>query len=56
MLSVEDVSQYVAYEGLGYCIYAYIAPEKITDPNLRRLWKEAQDALRKVNSFLLRYA
>lgn len=39
---------YVAYEGLGYCIYDYIPPEKIADPKLRQLWKGARRAMQDV--------
>lgn len=37
--------QYVAYEGLGFCIHHHIPPEKIADTKLRNLWKKAKQAL-----------
>jgi len=39
---------YVAYEGLGYCVYTYIPVGKIADPKLKKLWHEARVAMRRV--------
>ena len=46
MAQIRD--EYVAYEGLGFCIYEYIPAEKIKDPTLRSLWTQAQEAMRSV--------
>jgi len=56
MLSVDEVSEHVAYEGLGYCIYAYIPPGKIQDKKLADLWRKAQAEMRKVQSYLMGHA
>lgn len=45
-LSTREIrDQYVAYEGLGFCIHHYIPPEKIEDTKLRNLWKKAKQAM-----------
>jgi len=44
--------QYIAYEGLGYCLYSYIEPEHINDATLRSLWKKARLAMRDIVSYL----
>lgn len=33
-LSVEQVREYISYEGLGYCIFTYIDAKKISDKPL----------------------
>ncbi|MHC4369386.1 MAG: hypothetical protein ACYSW8_17385 [Planctomycetota bacterium] len=40
--------QWVAYEGLGYCIYDVIPATKIEDPTLRALWRKARQAMQDV--------
>ena len=52
-LSMAEIrDQYVAYEGLGFCIYEYIPSEKIEDPTLRSLWVRAQEAMRSVVTWM----
>lgn len=47
-LSAEEVQDRVSYDGLGFCIYELILPEKIADPRLSQLWKEARAAMLRV--------
>jgi len=51
-LTVEQVQEYVMYEGLGFCIYEYIEPRKIQDAKLVKLWKEAQQAMQKIQEYI----
>jgi len=41
----EAIHDYVSYNGLGDCIFEYIAPRKIADPELRKKWKKAREAM-----------
>lgn len=41
-VSVNQLTEAVAYHGLGYCIHSYISPEKIKDIKLRKLWQHAR--------------
>lgn len=43
---------YVAYEGLGFCIYSYIPSERIADPKLAALWRKARESLQAVVEYL----
>lgn len=47
-IDVEIVREIVAYEGLGFTIYSFIPAERISDPQLRKLWHEARAAMQKV--------
>jgi len=40
--------QWVAYEGLGYCIYEIVPAAKIKDPKLRAMWKKARRAMQDI--------
>ena len=52
-LSMAEIrDHYVAYEGLGFCIYEYIPAEKIKDPTLRSLWMQAQKAMQSVVTWM----
>lgn len=53
-LSVSDVQDQVAYEGLGYCLYDLIDPKRIKDPKLSRLWAIARKHIREVLVYLER--
>ena len=50
MAEIRD--HYVAYEGLGFCIYEYIPAEKIKDPKLQTRWKKARQAMQDVVIFM----
>ncbi len=51
-LDSAEVRDYVAYEGLGFCVYEYISSGRITDKRLAVLWEESRVALRKVVDYL----
>jgi len=51
-LNVGEVAEYIAYEGLGYCIHVYINPGKIQDPQLAKLWGRAKTSLRDIIAYI----
>lgn len=51
-LSVRDVRDRIAYEGLGYCIYDLVPADKIRDKRLHCLWSKARDAMLQVVNYL----
>jgi len=51
-LDAETLKEQVQYEGLGFCIYHLVPPERVKDPKLQKLWKEAGDAMRGVINYL----
>ncbi len=52
-LSAHEIrEQYIAYEGLGYCIYHYIPTAKIADNQLAALWMAARTAMQDVVDYL----
>lgn len=40
--------QFIACEGLGFCIYSYIPANKIADGKLRSLWTKARRAMQDI--------
>lgn len=52
LVDAATVKDYVAYEGLGFTIYSFIPADRIPDPELRRLWREARAAMQKVVEYL----
>ena len=53
--SVEDVAYKVESEGLDYMIMHYIGPDSIEDEELKKLWREAEEVLGKINVILSPY-
>jgi hypothetical protein len=53
--NIEEVAQKVESEGLGYVVLDYLDAESIMDEELRALWKQAKDALDKIEKMLLPY-
>jgi len=51
-IDTELVRDYIAYDGLGFCIYTIIPVERIADTKLRRLWVAARDAMQKVQEYV----
>ena len=51
-IDVAIVKDHVAYEGLGFTIYSFIPAERISDSQLRKLWREARAAMQKVVDYL----
>jgi hypothetical protein len=49
--SIKEVANICINEGLGYAIQHYLDPEDIEDPQLRKLWEEADQALKSVDAF-----
>jgi hypothetical protein len=50
--TIEQVGEIVGVEGLGYAIVDYLDASRIEDLELRQLWRDAQNALLKVDDFL----
>jgi len=46
------VKEIVSYEGVGYTVYSYIPAERISDSQLKKLWREARAAMQKVVEYL----
>jgi len=44
--------EYIAYEGLGYCLWEYIPANRIKDPKLRALWVKARKAMLDIVTYL----
>jgi len=44
--------EWIAYEGLGYCIYDIIPATKLADPKLRPLWKKARRAMQDIVEYM----
>jgi len=51
-LTVEQIDEYIMYEGLGYCIFTYIDSKKIDDKNLAKLWVTAREAMQSIQEYL----
>ena len=51
-VDVETVRDIVSYEGLGFAIYSYIPAERISDLQLRMLWRDARAATQKIVEYL----
>ena len=47
-LDTDLIREEVSYEGLGYCIYSLIPAERIKDARLKKLWREARQAMQKI--------
>jgi len=54
-LDNREMAHYISWEGLGYCIYYYISPDKINDPKLKKLWVEARKSLQKVVDYIFKW-
>lgn len=48
MLSSTDIKEWVSEEGLGFCLYVAIPPEKVADKRLRRLWIETRQGMQAI--------
>jgi hypothetical protein len=49
----QAVYDYVAYNGLGDSVFSYISSDKISDEELKELWKNATESLKKVWLYLI---
>jgi hypothetical protein len=50
--SQELRDQWVAYEGLGFCVYSLIPVRKLDDAELRALWRKARQAMQDIVDYL----
>ena len=46
--SIEDIANVISNEGLGYAIQSYLGWKDIEDKQLAKLWKQAADAMDKI--------
>jgi hypothetical protein len=51
-LDNQAVYDQCVFNGLGYCVGEYIPHKRIADPNLRKAWKKANDAISEVWRYL----
>jgi hypothetical protein len=47
-----EAASIVENEGLAYAVQHYIRADKFKDPELRRLWQAANDALDELEAYL----
>lgn len=52
-LTIDEISNYCAYEGLPFCVFEYIGSERIEDEGLARLWEDAKNRLSEVVSYII---
>lgn len=52
MYTKEHLQEIVAKEGLEYAILGYLSADKIIDPQIRVMWKEAKHLLENINKAL----
>jgi len=50
--TIEDLYYIVENEGLGYAVADYVNADTIEDDEMRNLWKEAEEASKKVQRIL----
>jgi hypothetical protein len=55
LLNVADLSHYIAYEGLGFCIYHYIPYNRIQSDELKTLWKVARQSMQQVLEYVVQH-
>lgn len=51
-LDITTISNYIAYEGIGFCVIDYIDPKKIADPKLRAMWDDAKNRLTEIIDYV----
>lgn len=51
-LSNDEVAEVVSYEGIGYTVTCNMNSDSIADPELAKLWDDAQTALNDITNFL----
>ena len=50
LYSVEEVAEIIEAEGIGYAVQEYLNPNSIEDEKLAKLWKQAQDILKEIET------
>ena len=51
-MSNEEINELIDEEGLGYAIQSSLSWKNIEDPKLAKAWREASDAMSKVENIL----
>lgn len=51
-LTIDEISDYITYDGLGYCVAHFIHAKDIQDKKLSTLWEKARKALQEVWSYV----
>ena len=54
-LSIEEVADIINSEGLGYAVHGYLDADQIEDPELAKLWREADAALCAISDICEEY-
>lgn len=54
--TIQEISQIVDSEGLGYSIQYYLDYSQIEDPLLSDKWKQAKELLREIEDILSPYS
>lgn len=52
LLTIEEVAVIVENEGIGYAVTGYLSADRIEDPDLRRMWETAREALEAISSMV----
>lgn len=52
LLTIEEVAVIVENEGIGYAVTGYLSADRIEDPDLRRMWETAREALEAISSIV----
>lgn len=52
-LTIDEISNYCAYEGLPFCVFEYIGSERIEDEKLAILWEDAKNRLSEVANYII---
>lgn len=53
LLTIEDISNQCAYEGMPFCVYEYIPANRIEDKKLAKMWSEASKKLIEITHYIL---
>lgn len=53
-LAIEDISHYIAYEGIGSCVIELIKTERIKDKKLAAMWDDANKRLVEIINYVAR--
>lgn len=51
-VTIVFIKEQVSYEGLGYCVYDLIPADRITDPQLRKMWEKTRAAMQEIVGYL----
>ena len=51
-LTVEEIRNYISFEGLGFCVQQYIDAGKIADVELAKLWVKTREKLKEIVEYV----